>query len=109
MEALTANYLLPVAVAATLAMAALVHRLVQVKRDERLVYNFLSVNTADQPHQSHKSTEEISSVTLLPEARVARACLNHPDIFRSDTEPNLWSIWRSEPESVYDRRGLISF
>jgi hypothetical protein len=80
------------------------------KRDVTKVHAWLRENTKDEPHESHRSIAEISSSTRLPEARVAAACLEDPRIyrFRSEGKPDTFSVWRLEPQSVYDNRGILT-
>jgi len=88
--------------------AARLYRLWERRRDSGKVRDWLRSNTRDESGDTHRSTLEISTGTRLPEVRVLQACLGDPQILRSQTQPNLWSIWRKEPPSVYEKRGLIT-
>src|SRR4051812_82149 len=75
--------------------------------DSRKVYSWLVGNTKDSPCDSHKSLFEIGNGTRLFEERVRFACLQNRKIYRSLSTPDLYSIWRHEPQSIYATRGLI--
>jgi len=79
------------------------------KQDKSKVHAWLRENTKDEPGESHRAIAEISSGTRLPEARVEAACLADLRIyrFRSEGKPDTFSVWRLEPQSVYDKRGTI--
>jgi hypothetical protein len=80
------------------------------KKDMKKVHTWLRQNTRDEPWESHKSTAEISSGTRLPEGRVTAACLADRRIyrFRSEGKPDTFSVWRLEPQSIYEKRGIIT-
>jgi hypothetical protein len=84
-------------------------RRMAVRRDSRAVYRWLATTTRDDPGESHRSTSEIAAGTHLSEARTYAACRHNRRIIQSAKQHDLWSIWRQEPESVYDRRGVIVF
>jgi len=75
--------------------------------DQRCVRRWLLENTSDYPGRSHATIVTVSSGLRMSEVRVERACLYSKQILRSNTHPELWSVWRAEPESIYDRRGLL--
>jgi hypothetical protein len=77
------------------------------KHDMSKVHVWLRENTKDEPGESHRSIAEISSGTRLSEARVEAACLADPRIYRfkSEGKPDTFSVWRPEPQSVYEKRG----
>jgi len=79
-----------------------------IRKDGQKIYDWLFLNTKDEPHQSHKSLIEISIGTRIPEDRVKKACLNNWKIFQSIHEKENYSIWRVEPKSIYETRGMRS-
>lgn len=72
--------------------------------DQCQIRRWLFANTRDEPGESHVSTSAIAAGVRLPEGRVDHACMSSRRILRS--EQGLWSIWRQEPQSVYDKRGI---
>jgi hypothetical protein len=79
----------------------------QTRRDRNLVYDWLKANTYDEPAESHKSLFEISDGTHLPEEQVRVACRD-TRIHQSLNKPGNYSIWRKEPQSVYEKRGIVA-
>ena len=75
--------------------------------DRRKVYRWLHSNTRDQPGESHVDTVTVAKGTRLPEERVRRACMSDTRIHRFPNEPEQWSVWRKEPQSVYEKRGIL--
>jgi hypothetical protein len=75
--------------------------------DRRKVYHWLHSNTRDQPGESHVDTVTVAKGTRLPEERVRRACISDTRIYRSSNQPEHWSVWRKEPQSVYEKRGIL--
>lgn len=75
--------------------------------DRRKVYTWLQSNTRDQTGESHVDTVTMAKGTRLPEERVRRACMSDKRIHRFPTEPEQWSVWRKEPQSVYEKRGIL--
>ncbi len=78
-----------------------------LKRDMSMVSAWLRANTKDEPGESHRSTEAIADRTGIPKHRVVAACLAHKRVFQSKGDASLWSVWREEPESIYNRRGML--
>lgn len=76
--------------------------------DRRKVRRWLTQNTKDEPGESHATVSRISEGVGLYEERVARACFASKHILRSERSPDNWSVWRKEPQSIYEKRGLIS-
>jgi hypothetical protein len=76
--------------------------------DRRKLYHWLRSNTRDEPGESHVDTLTIAKGTRLPEERVRRACMSDDRVYRSSDEPEKWSVWRKEPQSVYEKRGIRS-
>ena len=74
--------------------------------DRRKVFNWLRTNTRDEPGESHVTTEAVAKGTRLPEERTRRACMTHQSIHRLEGQPERWSVWRAEPQSIYEKRGL---
>ena len=77
------------------------------RRDQHLIYTWLKANTNNEPAETHRSLFEISNCTRLSEERVRSACLQSSRIYRSREHPGTYSIWRREPQSVYENRGLV--
>ncbi len=75
--------------------------------DRRRVRQWLLENTRDEPGESHLEISRIASGMRLSEARVLRACLVSKHVCHSKANPALWSVWREEPQSVYEKRGLL--
>jgi hypothetical protein len=71
----------------------------------RKIYQWLKDNTRDELEESHKSLLEISNGTRLSEEQVREACLKNTKIMQSTSKPGNYSIWRVEPQSVYEKRG----
>jgi hypothetical protein len=75
--------------------------------DRRKVYQWLKANTKDEPHESHVDTVTLAKGTRLPEDRVRRACMSEERIYHLMQEPEQWSVWRKDPQSIYEKRGPI--
>jgi hypothetical protein len=75
--------------------------------DRRKVHLWLSSNTKDEPGESHVDTARLAKGTRLPEDRVRRACMSDRRIYHLAQEPEQWSVWRKEPQSIYDKRDLL--
>lgn len=73
----------------------------------RRVIKWLQHNTKDEPGASHKNTKTIAKETGMLEERVHRACMSHKGIYRFNGPPEQWSVWREEPQSIYETRGLL--
>lgn len=96
-----------VAVAAIVGAVALVVRALCRALDRWRVYGWLKNNTRDEPGESHVTTTELAKGTGLSEERVRQACLGNRRIHRASGEMDQWSVWRREPQSVYEKRGII--
>lgn len=75
--------------------------------DRKRVYRWLRSNTQDEPGQSHVDTVTLVKGTCLPEDRVRRACMSDQRIYHLAQQPEQWSVWRKEPQSIYEKRGLL--
>jgi hypothetical protein len=75
--------------------------------DRRIVYRWLRSNTRDEPGESHVDTPTLAKGTRLPEDRVRRACMSDERIHHLPNEPEQWSVWRKERQSIYEKRGLL--
>ena len=75
--------------------------------DRRRVYEWLRSNTRDEPGESHVDLPTLAKGTRLQEERVRRACFSDKRILRSPSGLELWSVWREEPKSIYEKRGVI--
>lgn len=74
-------------------------------RDGKVVVQWLRANTRDEPGESHRTISEISRSLGLTEDRVNKAIAKASDIHRSKANVHEVSVWRDEPQSVYERRG----
>lgn len=77
-------------------------------RHKERVYQWLARNTLDEPGESHLSTTEIAVGARLSEERVREVCRLDLRIHQSTRNPNHWSVWRAEPESIYEKRGILT-
>jgi len=75
--------------------------------DRHKVYKWLQSNTLDEPGETHVDTPTLAKGTLLPENRVRRACMSDQRIYHYSIDCDQWSIWRKEPQSVYEKRGVL--
>jgi hypothetical protein len=101
------NYIIGTIVVAMLCwIGSKSKKALQVCADARKIYTWLSKNTKDEPAESHKSLFDISNGIRITEERVRIACLRSEKIFQSAEQPGFYSIWRREPQSVYETRGL---
>ena len=98
-----------IAVGGGLAMAALVGiaKLGSGAYDRRRVHEWLRSNTRDWPRESHKTTKEIAKGASLTVERARVACESDKRVHLS--KAGEWSVWRQEPESIYEKRGLLRF
>ncbi|MBN2846182.1 MAG: hypothetical protein JXQ25_09390 [Deltaproteobacteria bacterium] len=75
--------------------------------DRHKVYKWLQSNTVDEPGESHVDTPALAKGTRLPEDRVRRACMTDQRIYHYSMDSDQWSVWRKEPQSVYEKRGAL--
>jgi hypothetical protein len=75
---------------------------------KRKIYNWIKENTQNKAGEQFKSTTEISKGLDIDEDRVRKICSRHKKIFECSGEKDLWSIYGSEPRSVYEEQGIIS-
>ena len=80
---------------------------IQNKSDRRSVVEWLQRHTKDEPYKSHVTTQTIVKGTGLPEKRVYQACMSDSRIYWMQGTPEQWSVWRQEPQSMYETRGLL--
>ena len=77
-------------------------------RDQRAVHDWLKNNTKDYPGSSHVSMIDIVKGTCLSEERVRIACETDKRIFHyCEGNEIIWSVWRKNPQSIYEKRGLL--
>jgi hypothetical protein len=76
--------------------------------DRRRVHRWLRSNTRDEPGESHVDTATPAKGTGLSEDRVRRACMSSQLVYRFPKQPEQWSVWRREPQSIYEKRGVLS-
>jgi len=70
--------------------------------DRYKVYQWLKSNTSDTAGKSHVDTIEIAKGTKLSDDRVRKACMSCRKIYRYSNGKEKWSVWRKEPQSIYD-------
>jgi hypothetical protein len=75
--------------------------------DQRKIYEWLKSNTRDYPGESHVELLKICKGARLPEERAREACMSDERIHLFGKEPQLWSVWREEPQSIYEKRGIL--
>lgn len=75
--------------------------------DRRKVYQWLRFNTRDEPGESHVDTPTIAKAIRVPEDRVRRACMSDQRIYHFPNEKEQWSVWQKEPQSIYEKRGVL--
>ncbi len=73
--------------------------------DRRVVHRWLKANTRAESSESHVGTGEIAKGVGLPDERVRQACLASKKIHRATGDRDQWSVWREEPQSVYEKNG----
>lgn len=95
-----------VAIAVVLAALGWIWMYARDVRDRRRVEQWMRANTVDEPGRSHVDTLTIAKGVALPEPRVLQACMTGRRIFRSTGQSGHWSVWREEPQSVYETRGV---
>jgi len=79
---------------------------IRYRLDGKKIENWLRDNTKDEPGESHKTIANISRVLGLPDDRVVKGIAKNRSIYRSSTNTEDVSVWRAEPESIYERRGV---
>ena len=77
--------------------------------DRQRVYQWLRDNTRDEPGESHETTAGVAKGVRIPEIRARTACFGERRIFRyvAADGGELWSVWREEPQSIYEKAGLL--
>jgi len=88
-------------------VAAISRGRVRDRLDRRRVHRWLRSQTRDEPGESHVDIPTVAKGTGLPEDRVRRACVSDQRIQRFSGSSEQWSVWRKEPQSVYEKRGLL--
>src|SRR6266487_5775062 len=78
----------------------------RLRRDSKAIEEWLKTNTRDEPGESHRNVSEIACHLGLSEDRVNQAVARSHAILRSDEQVDQISIWRQEPQSIYEKRGL---
>ena len=73
--------------------------------DARRALRFLGENTEDRPRKSHLSSEDLSQSLGISVDRIEMAGTRNRALLRS--KGGEWSIWRAEPQSIYEERGFI--
>jgi hypothetical protein len=95
-----------VTIGASLILALLyaIGRKIYNCRNQRKVFLWLKDNTKDKAGEQFKSTTEISKGLDIDEDQVRKICSRHKKIFEHAHNKDLWSIYGSEPKSVYEKR-----
>jgi len=99
--------LITVASAAAVGLFWWIVARVRATLDRRKVCTWLRTHTRDEPGESHVTIETLAKGTRLPEDRARRACMSDPRVHRLEGPPERWSVWRTDPPSVYETRGLL--
>ena len=71
------------------------------------MHKWLRANTRDESGESHVAIETLAKGTQLSEDRARRACMSDPRVHHLQGQPERWSVWRKEPQSIYEKRGLL--
>lgn len=106
-ESILTGVLSAVAIGLLCWAAALLRGKARDMLDRRKVHRWLWTYTRDEPGESHVDTTTLAKGTRLPDERVRRACMSDRRIHRFPNEPEQWSVWRKEPQSIYEKRGLL--
>jgi hypothetical protein len=64
---------------------------VKARRDSNRIYEFLR-RSAKDGHYMFRSSEAISTVTRLPESRIADLCSKHGHIERKEGQRHTWRV-----------------
>jgi hypothetical protein len=89
-------------------LATIISRRIIEADDRRKVFKWLQLNTRDEPGESHVDTVTLAKRTRIPEERVRRACMTDLRVHRFADDTEQWSIWREKPQSIYEKRGLLT-
>jgi hypothetical protein len=100
--------LIGLGIALLTAICTVLIRFLIERNNQFRVYNWLKRNSTDEPGESHKTLQEIAIGTRMSEDQVSRACRKNKKVYQSVGDSNLYSIWRQEPQSVYEKRGLLT-
>lgn len=86
-------------------IAAALNKSVRNRLDRRKARRFLQ-SLPDELGESHADLPAVCQGTGLSEERARAACMSD-GIYCFGKEPELWSVWRKAPQSVYEKRGLL--
>ena len=78
----------------------------RTQRDRKAIDRWLKINTRDEPGESHIAVSDLSKRIGLSEDRVNKAVAKSHIVLRSERDVNQISIWRKEPQSIYEKRGI---
>lgn len=78
-----------------------------IHHKKKMLISWLRDNTRDEPGESHKNVSDIAYHLGLSIEEVNNLVFRSNEIFRSQSNPHLISIWREEPQSVYEKRGIL--
>jgi hypothetical protein len=98
-----------VAIAILFWIGSIIKSKIRVLLDRNRIYKWLKSNTRDEPGESHVDIVTLAKGTKLPEDRVRRACMSDKRIYHHASEFEEWSVWRKEPQSIYEKRGPLIF
>jgi hypothetical protein len=80
----------------------------QRRQRRKVVENWLRDNTRDEPGDSHRKLSDIALNLGMSEDEVNKSIVGNSRIFRSTKMPDHVSVWRQEPESIYEKRGVLA-
>lgn len=78
-----------------------------MRHRRNILENWLRMSTRDEPGESHKHISEVAQHLGLSTEEVNNLVFRSNELFRSQSNPHLISIWREEPQSVYEKRGIL--
>lgn len=106
-EAVVVTIISGLILAAILAVARHFCKDYKLTRQKKALVSWLRATTRDEPGESHRSVSEAANELGISPEEVNRLVSQTEEIFRSQSKPELISIWRKEPESVYETRGIL--
>lgn len=79
----------------------------KITRQGKALVKWLHLNTKDEPGESHKTISEVAKFMGLSNDEIDFIVARNKQILRSYSNPELISVWRREPQSVYDKHGVL--
>jgi len=80
----------------------------QLRQRRKVVEDWLRNNTRDEPGESHRKLSDIALNLGLSDDEVNKSIIGNARVFRSKVTPDLISVWRQEPQSIYEKRGVLT-